>query len=111
MFDSNIKCNKNWIWISMSWISISINIKIDIYGHQINIHFCLWITLVSPPPPPKHTLDLLAALINGLCPQSSALPPVFSPATYAPCGLKPPQGARMAAAIDDGPGGLGPQSL
>ena len=61
--------------------------------------------------PPKHSLDLLTAPIHGLWPQSSALPPVFSPATYAPCCLKPPQGARMAAAIDCGPGGPGQQSL
>ena len=60
----------------------------------------------APPPlPPKHTLDFLAALIIGLCPKSSALPPVFSPATYAPCGLEPPQGACTAAAIDCGPVG------
>ena len=49
------------------------NIWIDIYEHQINIHICLWITVIPAPFPPQHTLALLAALINCLCLQSSAL--------------------------------------
>ena len=78
MFDSNIGCYKNWIWISMSWISISNNIKIDMYEHQINIHFCLWITLVSSPFDPKHTS----------CSYSWCVPPVVSPSpSLQPCHL------------------------
>ena len=58
---------------------------------------------LSPPYTHTHTLDLLAAFINGA--------PVFSPnspATYVPCSLEPQQGARMAAAIHSGPSGPGP---
>ena len=65
----------------MCWISKNNNIKIDIYEHQIDNHICLCITVVHPSSPhllpPKNTLDLLAALFNGLCPQSSALPPML----------------------------------